>query len=201
MCSSLEGFHVFLFHSLRNKQSPSTWASLATQGFTTGRHYWEVEVGDKTAWDLGVARESVSRKGVVTLSPEDGYWTICLRQAHEYRACAGQAQLLCLSQRPQVVGVFLDYEDGVVSFYDAEAKSHIYSFTHFQFTEAMFAFFNPDMSDKNRNKSPLIICPVSGVDGGGALDGITIWCEMYRPCQVFMTFGKIVLCFGCFDWN
>ncbi|XP_041821416.1 E3 ubiquitin-protein ligase TRIM39 isoform X2 [Chelmon rostratus] len=147
---------------------------LSTTGFTTGRHYWEVEVGDKTAWDLGVARESVSRKGVVTLSPEDGYWTICLRQAHEYRACAGQAQLLCLSQRPQVVGVFLDYEDGVVSFYDAEAKSHIYSFTHFQFTEAMFAFFNPDMSDKNRNKSPLIICPVSGVDGGGALDGITI---------------------------
>uniref|UniRef100_A0A3Q4BGX9 B30.2/SPRY domain-containing protein n=1 Tax=Mola mola TaxID=94237 RepID=A0A3Q4BGX9_MOLML len=49
---------------------------LATRGFTTGRHYWEVDVGDKTAWDLGVAQQSVNRKGTVTLSPEDGYWTI-----------------------------------------------------------------------------------------------------------------------------
>ncbi|KAM9335802.1 E3 ubiquitin-protein ligase TRIM39-like [Symphorus nematophorus] len=146
---------------------------LATRGFTTGRHYWEVEVGDKTAWDLGVARESVNRKGVVTLSPEDGYWTICLRKGSEYRACAVQAELLCLSQRLRVVGMFLDYEDGMVSFYDAEAKSHIYSFSHFQFTEAMFPFFNPDMSDSDNNKSPLIIRP-SGVNGGGDLDDITI---------------------------
>uniref|UniRef100_A0A3P8TU27 Uncharacterized protein n=1 Tax=Amphiprion percula TaxID=161767 RepID=A0A3P8TU27_AMPPE len=134
---------------------------LALRGFTTGRHYWEVDVGDKTAWDLGVARESVNRKGLVTLSPEDGYWTVCLRKGSEYRACAGQAELLCVSQRPQLVGVFLDYEDGMVSFYDAEAKSHIYSFTQFRFTEAMFPFFNPDMSDSNSNKSALIIRSVT----------------------------------------
>lgn len=131
-------------------------------------------MGDKTAWDLGVAQQSVSRKGVVTLSPEDGYWTICLRKSSEYRACAGQAELLCLSKRLQVVGVFLDCEDGMVSFYDAEAKSHIYSFKRFQFTEAMFPFFNPDMSDSGSNKSPLIIRPLSGVNGGGDLDGMTI---------------------------
>uniref|UniRef100_A0A3Q0SG51 Uncharacterized protein n=1 Tax=Amphilophus citrinellus TaxID=61819 RepID=A0A3Q0SG51_AMPCI len=133
------------------------YASLFTQGFTTGRHYWEVEVGDKTAWDLGVAKSSVNRKGLVTLCPEDGYWTICLRNGTEYRACAGQAELLCLSQRPRVVGVFLDYEDGRVSFCDAETQSHIYSFTRASFTEAIFPFFNPDMSDNGSNKSPLII--------------------------------------------
>ncbi|XP_036969276.1 E3 ubiquitin-protein ligase TRIM39-like [Acanthopagrus latus] len=147
---------------------------LGTRGFTSGRHYWEVHVGDKTAWDLGVAQQSVNRKGVVTLSPEDGYWVICLRKGSEYRACAGEAELLCLSERPQVVGVFVDYEEGVVSFYDAEAKSHIYSFTHFQFTEAMFPFFNPDMSDSDSNKSPLTIRPACGVNGDGDLDDITI---------------------------
>uniref|UniRef100_A0A3P8TQB9 Uncharacterized protein n=1 Tax=Amphiprion percula TaxID=161767 RepID=A0A3P8TQB9_AMPPE len=147
---------------------------LALRGFTTGRHYWEVDVGDKTAWDLGVARESVNRKGLVTLSPEDGYWTVCLRKGSEYRACAGQAELLCVSQRPQLVGVFLDYEDGMVSFYDAEAKSHIYSFTQFRFTEAMFPFFNPDMSDSNSNKSALIIRSVSEIYGGRDLEDITI---------------------------
>lgn len=144
---------------------------LAIQGFTTGRHYWEVDVGDKTAWDVGVARQSVDRKGVVTLSPEDGYWTVCLRKGSEYRACAGEAELLCLPQKPQIIGVFLDFEDGTVSFYDADAKSHIYSFTDYQFGEAMFPFFNPDMSDSSTNKSPLTI-RIIGTDED--LDDFTI---------------------------
>uniref|UniRef100_A0A665UVW6 Uncharacterized protein n=1 Tax=Echeneis naucrates TaxID=173247 RepID=A0A665UVW6_ECHNA len=147
---------------------------LATKGFTTGRHYWEVNVGDKTAWDLGVAQQSVKRKGVVTLCPEDGYWTVCLRKGSEYWACAGQAELLSLSHRPQVVGVFVDFEDGTVSFYDAEAQSHIYSYTQFKFTEAIFPFFNPEMSDGGSNRCPLIICPISRIKEGGDLDDITI---------------------------
>lgn len=167
-------------------------STLLFQGFTTGRHYWEVDVGDKIAWDLGVARQSISRKGVVTLSPEDGYWTICLRKGSEYRACAGQAELLCLSQRPQVIGVFLDYEDGTVSFYDAESRTHIYSFTQFLFTEAMFPFFNPDMINSGVNKSPLIIRPVSKLYEGRDLDDITIWCDkcvhwrLIYPCTVML---------------
>uniref|UniRef100_A0A3Q2YXT3 E3 ubiquitin-protein ligase TRIM39-like n=1 Tax=Hippocampus comes TaxID=109280 RepID=A0A3Q2YXT3_HIPCM len=144
---------------------------LATKGFTTGRHYWEVEVGDKTSWDLGVAEASVNRKGLVTLCPQNGYWAVCLRRAAEYRACAAQAQLLYLPQRPKVIGLFLDVADGTVSFYDAEAKSHIYSFTHVHFTEAVFPLFNPDVSDNGRNGSPLIIRPA---DGSTSFDTVTI---------------------------
>ncbi|KAM6949511.1 E3 ubiquitin-protein ligase TRIM21-like [Aplochiton taeniatus] len=148
---------------------------LARQGFTSGRRYWEVEVGNKTAWDLGVARQSVNRKGVVTLSPQDGFWAICLRRGCEYRACAAQSMVLHLREEPQKVGVFLDYEEGAVSFYDVEAMSHIYSFTGFRFNEAMFPLFNPDMTDSGNNKSPLVICPVSlDVSEDGGLDGITI---------------------------
>lgn len=128
-------------------------------------------MGDKTAWDVGVARQSVSRKGVVTLTPEDGYWTICLRRGSEYRACARQAELLHLSQRPRIVGVFFDYEDGTVSFFDAETHSHMYSFTNFPFTEAIFPFFNPDITDSEGNKSPLVI---RALCEDRDLDGITI---------------------------
>uniref|UniRef100_A0A3B3BEI0 Uncharacterized protein n=1 Tax=Oryzias melastigma TaxID=30732 RepID=A0A3B3BEI0_ORYME len=148
--------------------------ALALRGFTTGRHYWEVEVGDKTAWDLGVARQSVSRKGVVTLSPQDGFWAVCLRNGWEYRACASQAELLCLSKRLQIVGVFLDYEGGMVSFYNADTKTHIYSFTETPFTEAVFPFFNPEMSYSGTNKSPLIIRPASVVYNSRDLEDITI---------------------------
>ncbi|KAJ8007690.1 hypothetical protein DPEC_G00096780 [Dallia pectoralis] len=91
---------------------------LARDSFSTGRCYWEVEVGDKTSWDLGVVRETINRKGVVTLSPEDGYWAICLRRGSEYRACTGQSILLHLRVKPWRVGIFLDYEEGVVSFYN-----------------------------------------------------------------------------------
>lgn len=118
-----------------------------------------------------MARQSVDRKGVVTLSPEDGYWTVCLRNGSEYRACAGEAELLRLHQKPQIIGVFLDFEDGTVSFYDADAKSHIYSFTDYQFSEAMFPFFNPDVSDSSANKSPLTIRTISGAED---LDDFTI---------------------------
>ncbi|XP_014832986.1 PREDICTED: E3 ubiquitin-protein ligase TRIM39-like isoform X1 [Poecilia mexicana] len=147
---------------------------LALMGFTTGRRYWEVHVGDKTAWDLGVARASVKRKGAVTLSPDDGFWTVCLRKGAELWACAGEAELLCVSKRPKVIGVFLDYEDGVVSFYNAETGSHIYSFTGFRFTEAIFPFFNPDTNENGTNKLPLTIQPIRKRIFGTDLDDITI---------------------------
>uniref|UniRef100_A0A8C4SSD9 Butyrophilin subfamily 1 member A1-like n=1 Tax=Erpetoichthys calabaricus TaxID=27687 RepID=A0A8C4SSD9_ERPCA len=85
---------------------------LARGGFTSGRHYWEVEVGGKTAWDLGVARESVNRKGGITVSPYNGYWTVCLRNENEYTAVTDIAVHLPLRVKPQTVGVFLDYDEG-----------------------------------------------------------------------------------------
>ncbi|XP_032868272.1 E3 ubiquitin-protein ligase TRIM39-like [Amblyraja radiata] len=49
---------------------------LGSEGFTSGRHYWEVEVAGNQWWCLGVAVESVDRKGGVELTPETGVWSI-----------------------------------------------------------------------------------------------------------------------------
>uniref|UniRef100_A0A672Q5B1 Uncharacterized protein n=1 Tax=Sinocyclocheilus grahami TaxID=75366 RepID=A0A672Q5B1_SINGR len=147
---------------------------LAREPISRGRGYWEVGVSGKTAWDLGVARKSVNRKGLVTLSPEDGYWAVCLRGGTEYRACDGESVLLSLKTLPQRIGIYVDYEKGQVSFYDTSARTHIYSFTGQRFTESLLAYFNPDMNDTGNNNAPLVIQPVSVDNGDKTYDTVTI---------------------------
>ncbi|XP_062443155.1 nuclear factor 7, brain-like isoform X2 [Rhea pennata] len=59
---------------------------LGSRAFDSGQHYWEVWVGSKTKWDLGVAAEAVDRAAKVKLCPENGYWTLRLRNKTEYWA-------------------------------------------------------------------------------------------------------------------
>ncbi|XP_029605748.1 E3 ubiquitin-protein ligase TRIM39-like isoform X1 [Salmo trutta] len=134
---------------------------LGKDGFSSGRFYYEVTVKGKTDWDLGVARESTDRKGIISPSSEDGVWTVVLRDWNQYTACASPQVSLSLIEKPQKVGVFVDYEVGQVSFYDVEAKSHIYSFTGCTFTEKLYPYFSPCENDDGKNSAPLIISPVN----------------------------------------
>ncbi|XP_034391700.1 E3 ubiquitin-protein ligase TRIM21-like isoform X2 [Cyclopterus lumpus] len=136
---------------------------LANQSFSSGRFYFEVQVKGKTEWDLGVVRESINRKGPITLSPKDGCWVIWLENGNEYEALdAPYSVSLSLKSGPQKVGVFVDYEEGLVSFYDVEAAALIYSFTGCSFKEKLLPYFSPDSNDGGKNSAPLIISPVRG---------------------------------------
>ncbi|XP_070683577.1 E3 ubiquitin-protein ligase TRIM21-like [Pempheris klunzingeri] len=137
---------------------------LGEQSFSSGRFYFEVQVKGKTDWDLGVARESISRKENIILSPEDGCWTVWLRNGNEYKALENPPVLLSLRSQPQKVGVFVDYEDGLVSFYDVDAAALIYSFTSCSFTEKLFPYFCPGNNNRGKNSAPLIISPVHAVN-------------------------------------
>ncbi|XP_074487462.1 E3 ubiquitin-protein ligase TRIM21-like isoform X2 [Sebastes fasciatus] len=134
---------------------------LGKQSFSSGRFYFEVQVKGKTKWTLGVARESINRKGNITRRPQDGYWTIWLRNVNEYKALAGPDISLSLKSQPQKVGVFVDYEEGLVSFYDVDAAALIYSFIGCCFTEKLFPFFCPGLNYGGKNSAPLIISPVN----------------------------------------
>ncbi|KAM6941244.1 E3 ubiquitin-protein ligase TRIM21-like [Lycodopsis pacificus] len=134
---------------------------LANQSFSSGRLYFEVQVKEKTWWELGVARESINRKGFITASPQDGYWTIWLIHENEYLALDDPPVLLSLKSRPQKVGVFVDYEEGLVSFYDVDAAALIYSFTGCCFTDKLYPLFSPGLNDGGKNSAPLIISPVN----------------------------------------
>ncbi|XP_059397442.1 E3 ubiquitin-protein ligase TRIM39-like [Carassius carassius] len=134
---------------------------LAKEGFSSGRFYYEVQVKGKTEWDLGVARESVKRKGEITLAPEDGFWTVILRNENQYEACDDPPVSFSLKVKPEKVGVFVDYEEGLVSFYDVGSSFHIYSFTGQNFTDKLYPYFSPFFNSKGKNSNPLIITPVN----------------------------------------
>ncbi|XP_033982691.1 E3 ubiquitin-protein ligase TRIM21-like isoform X1 [Trematomus bernacchii] len=133
---------------------------LAKQSFSSGRYYYEVQVKGKTEWILGVARESINRKGSVTATPQDGCWIIWLIE-NEYEALSGPPVRLSLKSQPEKVGVFVDYEEGLVSFYDVDAAALIYSFTGCCFTEKLYPHFGPGLNDYGKNSALLIISPVN----------------------------------------
>ncbi|XP_059825205.1 E3 ubiquitin-protein ligase TRIM39-like [Hypanus sabinus] len=113
---------------------------LGSEGFTSGRHYWEVEVTGNRWWSLGVAAESVDRKGDVTLRPETGFWFIG-RRDDEMWVYTSPVSRLSAGPIPGRVGVYLSYEYGTVSFYNRETKSHLHTFTGNKFTEKLYPVF------------------------------------------------------------
>ncbi|XP_008278609.1 bloodthirsty-related gene family, member 2 [Stegastes partitus] len=129
---------------------------LAKESFSSGRCYWEVEVGEKIEWNLGVARQSVNRKGKFTVCPANGFWTLSLKVGGQYIANTSPFTSVAVDHRPRRVGVFLDYTEGRVSFYCAESGVHIHTFTD-NFTDRLHPFFCPGRLHGGKNAAPLII--------------------------------------------
>ncbi|XP_032067110.1 zinc-binding protein A33-like isoform X2 [Thamnophis elegans] len=130
---------------------------LATASFESGRHYWEVWVGYKTKWELGVASDNVDRAARVRLCPDNGYWTIRLWNDSEYWAAATPWVRL----RPQCwlrkVGVLLDCKAKKLTFYNAEEMSVLFIF-HQLWASKFYPFFSTGFSHGEKNAEPMRIC-------------------------------------------
>ncbi|XP_065420503.1 butyrophilin subfamily 1 member A1-like isoform X3 [Chrysemys picta bellii] len=111
-----------------NPERFDSWACvLGCEGFTSGRHCWEVEVGDGLSWAVGVARESVERKGGISLSPEGGIWAV-QRLVGQFRALTSPVTPLHLNRVPSRIRVCLDCDRGQVTFIDAGDEAPIFTF-------------------------------------------------------------------------
>uniref|UniRef100_A0A8C2UXV1 E3 ubiquitin-protein ligase TRIM38 n=1 Tax=Chinchilla lanigera TaxID=34839 RepID=A0A8C2UXV1_CHILA len=114
---------------------------LGCEGFTSGRHYFEVDVGEGTAWDVGVCMENVERGLGMKQEPELGFWAIRLCPENGYAALTSPPTALELQEQPLVVGIVLDYEAGTVSFYNMTTGSHIFTFPKASFSDTLRPFF------------------------------------------------------------
>lgn len=132
-------------------------AVLGQRGFSSQRFYFEVFVGRKSEWCLGVATASIQRNGSLCRSSQSGLWAIWfLVDKFETFSCPNVPVYVGKVER---VGVFVDYDEGQVSFYDAQAATPIFSFTDCLFTEELYPYFNPCDNEYGSNLEPMTIAP------------------------------------------
>lgn len=114
---------------------------LGAEGYTSGKHRWEVMVGDSPSWIVGVCKEEVLRKKKFTLSPNRGVWCIGLSKG-VCTAFANERTALQVEQRPERIRIKLNMDEGEVSFWDGESATHLVTLKH-NFNVRIFPFFGP----------------------------------------------------------
>ncbi|XP_029584046.1 butyrophilin subfamily 1 member A1 isoform X1 [Salmo trutta] len=138
------------------------WCATGVEGFNSGRHYWEVEVGERD-FRLGVAKESALRKGFKSLNTDTGYLTLRLERGTELKALTVPFTALPPGLIPRKVAVYLDYDQGQLSFYDVDSRSHIYTYNE-SFNEKLFPLFGTteiikDLVIKSPGSKAFCLCP------------------------------------------
>ncbi|KAK7879227.1 hypothetical protein WMY93_033993, partial [Mugilogobius chulae] len=123
---------------------------LGNQKISSEKFYFEVQVKGKTGWCVGVMKESVDRNpDPQNVTPENGYWAIY----------GGSKRPLW--SKTEKVGVFVDYDEGLICFFDAETSALIESITDCCFTEDILPLLSPCNNNSGNNSAPLVITPVS----------------------------------------
>lgn len=112
-----------------------------------GRHYWEVEVDERSDYTVGVAFEDVPKQedlGANCLS-----W--CMRHTwasprHKYEFLHNKMTPdIRITVAPKKIGILLDYENSKLSFFNADISQHLYTFScqlH-QFVHPCFSLEKP----------------------------------------------------------
>ncbi|XP_043390680.1 butyrophilin subfamily 1 member A1 isoform X7 [Chelonia mydas] len=132
----------------------STVCVLGSEGFSSGKHYWEVDVMSSTDWDLGVARKSIQRKGKLSLSPKEGFWALGL-SGRDYWARTDPWTRVMVQKKPKKIGVYLSYQDKQVTFFSVTDRSVLFTFNNCSFSGAVYPFL------KNSHKETAMrICSI-----------------------------------------
>ncbi|XP_078071692.1 zinc finger protein RFP-like [Mustelus asterias] len=136
---------------------------LANESFSSGKHYWEVKVRNKDGWNIGVTYALIARKGKgkETILGKNKYsWSLRMVDREFYALHADESILLDTNNRDhncEQLGVFLDYEEGRLSFYNVYRGTHIHSFKT-KFRKPVFPAFNPVSTTHSKNYEPIVLC-------------------------------------------
>ncbi|XP_064144608.1 tripartite motif-containing protein 5-like isoform X4 [Loxodonta africana] len=131
---------------------------LGFQYMESGKHYWEVDVSNKTEWILGVCFRDCRTRATYahhqtlysSYSPQCGFWVVWLQNGSMYNTFKNSSLnnpsilTLSLTVPPNHVGIFLDYEAGSLSFFNVTNHGFlIYKFSKCRFPKPTCPYFNP----------------------------------------------------------
>ncbi|XP_044275316.1 zinc finger protein RFP-like [Varanus komodoensis] len=98
-------------------------------GFTSGTHWWEVEVEERGVWAVGVAVASIKRKGPLKFSPSEGIWALGQLLGGHYQALTSPKHHLLLNRRLRRIRVTLEYDKQQVAFLNPDTDTPIFIFS------------------------------------------------------------------------
>ncbi|XP_028844981.1 tripartite motif-containing protein 72 [Denticeps clupeoides] len=141
----------------RSTENPnSQYSVMAEESFSSGSHYWEVIVWDKPYWLIGLACSSKYKREDEE-SDTNRVFCYIYHGNGKYLACHGSEEIP-VEVRKQIrkVGVWVDFQQGAVSFYNADSLALLHSF-HVGLKEAVYPTLNPCIAFSGRNTHPLIL--------------------------------------------
>lgn len=136
-------------------------AVLGQNCFSSGSHYWEVEVAGNSKWTVGICVESVNRKGqYISAKTQSGFWTLCLKDGM-YKALSVSHHVLHITGPLLRVGIFLQYKEGLISFYNVSECTILHTFKS-EFTEPLSPYFYPEPAgEKSTNGLTIVKVPAA----------------------------------------
>ncbi|XP_051778354.1 E3 ubiquitin-protein ligase TRIM39-like isoform X17 [Erpetoichthys calabaricus] len=138
--------------SHQSERSEMQWPCVFGKEKLTGSHTWDVEVGEKSSWALGVTEniENIKEKRYIPVAHEQGNWIITLWKGKKFQA--NFADLTDLQHKPKRIRVHLDCENKRLLFIDIETRLWIHKY-EINPSEQFYPIFSPGTSDKG----PLIL--------------------------------------------
>ncbi|XP_070591746.1 E3 ubiquitin-protein ligase TRIM39-like [Erythrolamprus reginae] len=99
---------------------------LGCQTFSTGRHFWEVIVGDGTEWGVGVAKKP---KNATDIYVPRSCWQIGQWEGKYMAKSPSEWSDLVLTGRPTSIRVSLNCEEGKLKFFDPGTLTLLHTFS------------------------------------------------------------------------
>ncbi|KAG8512560.1 putative E3 ubiquitin-protein ligase TRIML2, partial [Galemys pyrenaicus] len=132
---------------------------LGVESFTSGRHYWEVDVENAAEWQVGIYEDFFNRKGNLSKASRDA---VSLTRSVMGTQCthwvSPPLKKVSLREQMHKVGVFVDYEWGQIGFYDVTERSLLYNFSHLQFQGVLRPMFSLRIPNGGTISDSLSIC-------------------------------------------